>query len=164
MHQNLSIHNTVINEERGNMRQMWRGMKKICLPCKPTRTQGKRSRRSRTQDKRLLLSQKRKTSYLSWINLCWQYYTTITVPSWANHASRPDSIVLSHLPLEGHFCSIYSHSILFYASLLYRLLWKLRITHCSFICLIGRRSLYFHFLLGLSCFPGVWIADLLMWP
>lgn len=149
---------------KGNIRQMWRGIKKICVPCKPTRTQGKRSWRNRTQDKRLLLSQKHKTSYLSWIRICWQYYTSITVPSWADHVSRPDGMVLSYLPLEGHFCFNYSHSILFYASLLYRLLWKLRKAHCSFSYLIGRRSLYFHFLLGLSCFSSLWIADLLMWP
>lgn len=83
------------------------------------------------------------------------------MPIWADHASRPDGTVLSHLPLEGHFCYNYSYSILFYASLVYRLLWKLRKTHNSFSCLIGRRSLYFNFLLGLSCFSSLWIADLL---
>lgn len=85
------------------------------------RTQRKRSRRSRTQDKRSLLGQKHYTFYLSWISFCWQYYTIIIVPSWANNASRPDGIVLSSFPLEGHFCSIYSYSIFVYASLLYRL-------------------------------------------
>lgn len=62
------------------------------------------------------------TSYLSWLSLCWQYHTTITVPIWADSASRANGMGLSRLPLKGHFCSVYSHSVFIYAFFLYRLL------------------------------------------
>lgn len=94
----------------------------------------KRSWSIRTQHKRLLLSWKHE-----FMLVLDKYYITITVSSWANHASRPDGVILCPFLLEGHFWSINSRSVLFYASVLSGLFWSLRERHCRFSCLTGRR-------------------------